>query len=224
MGNNPSLYFIAFAIVGYSAVYIASAAGLFRRWYEGQLIPTISTVLEVARISDLNSNGTKDHLALTVRLKKEGSTGAVRLESLMVEVFCVNQVTKSPETSVVSAKRKWPLADNRSLDEIGSPVSKRRINAIWTSEEGRTINLAPPESTQFGSYEHINSDGIYEIVVTLVGVRYKRGSEYTRRFEDGTRDALFYTSSTISLPVETRASRALPIYPVNEDVQQRRIA
>lgn len=201
MGVGIILSF-ALALFAGTAVYIALLANFFHRWIDGRLIPTISTKLTLERTSDLASKGLNDYLVVNIHLRKEEGSGAVRLEDVIVELFRVNP--GSPDTSRIVTQvdgRRWPLADNRSLDQRGELVSRRHPNSIWTIEEGRTLNLAPPESTQFASYERIEADGVYEVMVSVVGVRYKRGSEYTRRYENPSEHALHFNSSAISVPI-----------------------
>jgi hypothetical protein len=96
-----------------------------------------------------------------------------------------------------------PQTANRSMNSAGIPHTERRILAIWTPEYGRSENLAVSEETQYASYSTIQCDVVYEVIVTLTGVRYVSG--FWQRFFRWRRykpPNVYYTASAISVPAD----------------------
>ncbi|MFZ3325694.1 MAG: hypothetical protein WA231_07280 [Methylocella sp.] len=158
----------------------------------GHFITNVSLALETKRVSIRNSD--KHELVTTIKIEK-GSVHALTVQTLKIELFSLKQDSLDQNISqwrlldykqsdellgkrrvgdiwVPPRRKNRSRSNNRSLNAAGSPYNERHVLAIWTPHDDRAENLAPSERTQYASYSTIEADGIYEVVVTLAGIRY----------------------------------------------------
>jgi len=144
----------------------------------GFLITNLSVELQQERAPALDGSGSDlDDFVTIIRLEK-ASWSAATLQSLKVEVFLLDKDVY--KDGVIGAPSQdghilEPDPDNRSLNAKGSLICKRDVLAIWTSQKGRSLNLAPNEKTQFASYCVVPSNATCEVIVTIMGERYLSG-------------------------------------------------
>ena len=179
----------------------------------GKYITNASLSLKIRRTS--RSNESNHDLVTIIRLEKE-STNALILKTIKVELFEItdgdlNEHVRRWNELAPNASRERSEDDtwmpvrqtngqlNRSLNCSGKLHSERRVLAFWTSEIGRPENLAPLEKTQYATYSNVESDKVYEAVVTIVGIRYtSRPMRFFARKLG--QDKAYYTASTITGP------------------------
>jgi hypothetical protein len=206
----PALAFAIGSLIGALSSLIITFWGSIHGWF----ITNLSIALELRR--------TSHNLVTTIKLKK-GAMNALTLQYLKVELFSLShkdlldrlaQWHSLPETTHGERRTHgvWvPQTVNHSINAGGVLHDEQYILGIWTPEHGRAENLAPLEETQYASYSTISSDGIYEITVTLMGVRYT--SRFARiifelwswctRLKKYIPQNAYYTASAISTPADT---------------------
>lgn len=181
----------------------------------GHLITNIALSLRTKR---LHRNATNDDdLVIIIELNK-GTRNAAKLRSLSLQIFQLERnIFRAKDIGIRPRRRAWrrwwvPIPKNRSTNAAGRLTHERDILAIWTTEERRSLNLAPSEKTEYASYAVVEADGVYEIVVTLAAERYLTRAIhiafwigyfifwclYLRTYIAG--PTVYYTASTISLP------------------------
>lgn len=175
--------------------------GAIIRAFSGHSIENLTVSLEVNRRPAQSEN--LDDLVVAIKLDKLAKH-AISLRSLKAELFALDQVEFSSETVGCRPNNSivWiPEPRNRSLNAAGKLCFERSILAIWTTEETRPLNLAPGEGTQYAAYCVVPSGVVFEILVTLTGIRYRY--PWIRRILNAIRGphVLYWTASTVSLPV-----------------------
>jgi HSP20 family molecular chaperone IbpA len=145
--------------------------------------------LETKRVSIRNSD--KHDLVTIIKIEK-GTVHALMMQTLKIELFLLKQDSLSQNISQwrrldehrIGERRDGDIwvppkpnnrsqPNNRSLNAAGTPYDERHVLAIWTPEDQRAENLAPSERTQYASYSIIEANDVYEVVVTLAGIRYR---------------------------------------------------
>lgn len=224
LNRNPA---VLFAIGGGLAGLVVIGVGILWGSVHGKYITNLSLSLEMRRTR--TSDKDKDDLITIIKLVKE-PTNALTLETLKVELFRIdddqlNDAIRSWRGLIPYGKSErraddvWmPLRKvsddhdlNHSLNCAGKLKSERRILAFWTPETGRAENLAPLEKTQYASYSIVDSNGAYEAVVTVIGVRYTSylakliAKIFTLWFWQPVKT--YYTASMITVPGDAAVAK-----------------
>lgn len=219
LNKNPALLF---AIGGFLAGLVVIGIGILWGSIHGKYITNVSLALEMMRTTTSDQN--KHDLITIIKIEKE-PVNALTLETMKVELFRITDDDLEEEIrrwrellplssserrpdDIWTPQRKAKNGDlNRSLNCAGKLCTERRILAFWTPEIGRAENLAPLEKTQFASYSRITSTDVYEVVVTVIGIRY---TSYPAK--------LFWSAITLGLWRSTKAYYAASTITVPADV------
>jgi len=205
---------LAFVLGGALTAFLSSV--FFVGWgaIHGRFITNVSIDLKLKR--------TSHHLVIVIKIKKE-DVNALKIEFLKVELFSLEQSSLDEKVAQWRTLHEQPFGkrrageiwvpqnrDNHSLNTGGQPYAERYVLAFWTPEYGRAENLAPSEATQYAAYSTIEPKDVYEVVVTLMGVRYLSriatiffGLWYGCFFCRYLPPKVYYTASAISVPPET---------------------
>ena len=154
----------------------------------GKYITNLSLALEIKRAPTSNDDR---HDLLTIIKIEKGPVNAFTVETVKVELYLItdDELTekmgrwyKLPAHHAGERRPDdvWkPLPEatepslNRSLNGAGKRYAERRVLAFWTPGTRRSETLAPSVRTQYAGYVMIDSTSVYEVIVTVIGIRYQ---------------------------------------------------
>jgi hypothetical protein len=179
---------LAFAIGAFLSGLVVSLSVVLWGAAHGKYITNLSLALEIQRTPTANN---ARHDLLTVIKIEKGPVNAFTLQTVKVDVFLIagDELTAEmeqrhklpahhaggnrPDDVLTPPPETTKKTLNRSLNGAGKRYAELQIFTFLTTDTRHLEHLAPSERTQYAGYATVDSTGIYEVIVTVIGVRYQ---------------------------------------------------